>query len=96
MKQARQKPNTPQKYGYAHKVIPIRKRIWQKVLIRWAVVLGIGVALIGLCLIAKPMFRNFPSRYRLSWMLTGEASGRKRIFFARPIATFSSCRMAYN
>ena len=71
MKQAKQKPNTPQKYGYAHKVIPIRKRIWQKVLIRWAVVLGIGVAFIGLCWIAKPMFRNFPSRYRLSWILTG-------------------------
>lgn len=71
MKQAKQKPNTPQKYGYAHKVIPIRKRIWQKVLLRWAVVLGIGVAFIGLCLIAKPMFRNFPSRYRLSWILTG-------------------------
>jgi hypothetical protein len=71
MKPDKVKPNTPQKYGYAHKVIPIRKRIWQKVLIRWAVVLGIGVAFIGLCLIAKPMFRNFPSRYRLSWMLTG-------------------------
>ena len=71
MKPDKVKPNTPQKYGYAHKVIPIRTRIWQKVLIRWAVVLGIGVAFIGLCLIAKPMFRNFPSRYRLSWMLTG-------------------------
>ena len=71
MKPDKVKPNTPQKYGYAHKVIPIRKRILQKVLIRWAVVLGIGVAFIGLCLIAKPMFRNFPSRYRLSLMLTG-------------------------
>lgn len=71
MKQAKQKPNTPQKYGYAHKVIPIRKRIWQKVLIRWLVVIGIGVVFVVLCLIAKPMFRNFPLRYRLSWILTG-------------------------
>ncbi len=70
MKQPKEKPNTPQKYGYAHKVIPIRKRIWQKVLIRWVILIGVGVAFVILCLIAKPMFRNYPSRYRLSIMLT--------------------------
>lgn len=63
------KPNTPQKYGYAHKVIPIRKRIWQKVAIRWAVLVALAIAFAVLCVVAKPMFRNYPRRYTLSkWM----------------------------
>ena len=38
------KPNTPQKYGHARRVIPIRRRIWQRVAIRWLILLAIGVA----------------------------------------------------
>ena len=53
-----QKPNTPQKYGHARRIIPIRRRIWQKVLIRWAVVLGIGVAFVIFCIISGDAFRN--------------------------------------
>ena len=66
----KQKPNTPQQYGHARKILPIRKRIWQKVLIRWAVLIAIGIAFAILCVIAKPMFRNYPQRYELSKWLT--------------------------
>ena len=56
------KPNTPQKYGYAHRVIPIRKRIWQKVLIRWAILAVVGVAILVLNAIGEkvPTLRNYP------------------------------------
>lgn len=66
----KQKPNTPQQYGHARKILPIRKRIWQKVLVRWAVLIAIGIAFAILCVIAKPMFRNYPQRYELSKWLT--------------------------
>ena len=61
MKQTKEKPNTPQKYGYARKVIPIRKRIWQKVLIRWMILLGVGVAFLILNGIGEkvPTLRNY-------------------------------------
>ena len=68
---SKQKPNTPQKYGYAHKVIPIRKRIWQKVLIRWGVLIAVGLVFIAFGVMAKPMFRNYPQGYELSKWLTG-------------------------
>ena len=58
MKQTDQKPNTPQKYGHARRVIPIRKRIWQRVLIRWLVILAIGLAFALLCYISAPRFRS--------------------------------------
>ena len=61
MKPTKEKPNTPQKYGYAHKVIPIRKRIWQKVMIRWAILVAIGVAFLILNAIGEkvPTLRNY-------------------------------------
>lgn len=58
MKQTDQKPNTPQKYGHARRVIPIRKRIWQKVVIRWMILLAIGAAFALLCYISAPRFRS--------------------------------------
>ena len=58
MKQTDQKPNTPQKYGHARRVIPIRKRIWQRVLIRWLVILAIGLVFALLCYISAPRFRS--------------------------------------
>ena len=54
----KQKPNTPQKYGHARRVIPIRRRIWQKVALRWLVILAIGVGLALLCYISAPRFRS--------------------------------------
>ena len=58
MKQTDQKPNTPQKYGHARRVIPIRKRIWQRVLILWLILLAIGLAFALLCYISAPRFRS--------------------------------------
>ena len=54
----KQKPNTPQKYGHARRVIPIRRRIWLKVALRWLVILAIGAAFVLLCVISEPRFRN--------------------------------------
>ena len=58
MKQTDQKPNTPQKYGHARRVIPIRKRIWQRVLILWLILLAVGLAFALLCWISEPRFRS--------------------------------------
>ena len=58
MKQTDQKPNTPQKYGHARRVIPIRKRIWQRVLILWLILLAIGLVFALLCYISAPRFRS--------------------------------------
>ena len=66
----KKKPNTPQKYGHARRIIPIRKRIWQKVMIRWAVVLGIGVAFVIFCIISGKAYHNYPQKQQLSWGLT--------------------------
>ena len=66
----KKKPNTPQKYGHARRIIPIRKRIWQKVLIRWAIVLGIGVACVIGCIISGKAYHNYPQKQQLSWGLT--------------------------
>ncbi len=52
----KQKPNTPQKYGHAHRIIPIRHRIWQKVALRWLVILAIGAAFAVLCYVSAPRF----------------------------------------
>lgn len=52
------KPNTPQKYGHARRVIPIRRRIWQKVLIRWLIILAIGAVFALLCYVSAPRFRS--------------------------------------
>lgn len=52
------KPNTPQKYGHARRVIPIRRRIWQRVAIRWLIILGIGAAFALLCVISAPRFHS--------------------------------------
>ena len=54
----KQKPNTPQKYGHARRVISIRRRIWLKVALRWLVILAIGAAFVLLCVISEPRFRN--------------------------------------
>ena len=58
MKQTDQKPNTPQKYGHARRIIPIRKRIWRRVLILWLILLAIGLAFALLCYISAPRFRS--------------------------------------
>jgi len=58
MKQVPKNPKTPQKYGYARHVLPINKRIWQKILIRWVIVLGVGVALFLLTLISRPFYHT--------------------------------------
>ena len=58
MKQIDQKPNTPQKYGHARRVIPIRKRILQRVLILWLILLAIGLVFALLCYISAPRFRS--------------------------------------
>ena len=49
------KPNTPQKYGHARRVVPIRRRIWQKVALRWLIMLAIGVAIL---LLTDITYRN--------------------------------------
>ena len=59
MKQtSEQKPNTPQKFGHARRVIPIRRRIWLKVGILWLILLGIAAAFVLLCYISAPRFRS--------------------------------------
>jgi hypothetical protein len=71
MKEPKLKPNTPQKYGYASKVIPIRKRIWRKVLIRWMILAIVGVAFVILNAIGEkvPTLRNYPKMIILGrWM----------------------------
>jgi hypothetical protein len=71
MKEPKKKPNTPQKYGYASKVIPIRKRIWRKVLIRWMILAIVGVAFVILNAIGEkvPTLRNYPQMIILGrWM----------------------------
>ena len=52
------KPSTPQKYGHARRVIPIRKRILQRVLILWLILLAVGLAFALLCWISEPRFRS--------------------------------------
>ncbi len=69
MKQTPPKNKTPQKYGHASRILPIRKRIWQKVLIRWAIVLAIGIALVLLCVISQPFYRKV-SDFNLGISLT--------------------------
>ena len=67
----KQKPNTPQKYGYARKVIPIRKRIWLRVLKRWLILAIVGVAFVILNAIGEkvPTLRNYPKMILLGrWM----------------------------
>ena len=59
MKQtSEQKPNTPQKFGHARRVIPIRRRIWLKVGILWLILLAIAAAFVLLCYISAPRFRS--------------------------------------
>ena len=65
----KQKPNTPQKYGHARRVIPIRRRIWQRVAIRWLILLVIGGAFALLCYVSAPRFRN-PRDLQLSIGMT--------------------------
>lgn len=71
MKERKQKPNTPQKYGYARKVIPIRKRIRLRVLKRWLILAIVGVAFVILNAIGEkvPTLRNYPQMVILGrWM----------------------------
>ena len=60
--QKKTKPNTPQKYGHRKKIVPIRKRIWQKVAVRWVLLAAVGVAIIILSVISEkvPTLRNYP------------------------------------
>ena len=60
------KPNTPQKYGHRRHIVPIRRRIWQKVVLRWLIVLAVGAAIVLLTQIAKPMYRNYSRGYQVS------------------------------
>ena len=72
MKSTERKPNTPQKYGHARRILPIRKRIWQKVLIRWIVLLVLAVVFAVLCVISErvPTLRNYPKMIDLGRALT--------------------------
>lgn len=70
MNQPKKKPpNTPQKYGHARRIIPIRKRIRQRVMLRWAIVLAIGIGILILCIISGKAYHNFPQKQQLSWGL---------------------------
>lgn len=70
MKQTTDKtPNTPQKYGHARRVIPIRRRIWLRVALRWLIVLAVGGAMALLCYISAPRFRS-PRDFQISIGMT--------------------------
>ena len=69
MKQTDQKPNTPQKYGHARRILPIRKRIWRRVLILWLILLAIGLIFALLCYISAPRFRSL-QEFRISVGMT--------------------------
>ena len=66
------KPNTPQKYGHARRIIPIRRRIRQKVLIRWLVLLALAAVFAVFCIISEdvPTLRNYPQMKALGRWLT--------------------------
>ena len=66
----RGKPNTPQQYGHRKRIVPIRRRIWQKVALRWLVVLAIGVGIVLLTQIARPMYRNYSRGYKISLVMS--------------------------
>lgn len=53
-----QTPNTPQKYGHARRIIPIRHRIWLRVALRWLILLAVGGVMALLCYISAPRFRS--------------------------------------
>ena len=63
------KPNTPQKYGHARRVIPIRRRIWLKVLYLWLILLAIGGAFALLCAVSAPRF-HYLRDFRVSISMT--------------------------
>lgn len=48
--------NSPQKFGHARRILPIHKRIWQRVLIRWGIVLAVGVACTVFCLASRRFY----------------------------------------
>jgi len=53
-----QTPNTPQKRGHARRIIPIRRRIWLRVALRWLILLAVGGLMALLCYISAPRFRS--------------------------------------
>lgn len=63
---------TPQKYGYARRIVPIRKRIWQRVLIRWCVLIALAVVVLVVCVISEkhPTLRNYPNMVKLGRILS--------------------------
>ena len=66
---ADQTPNTPQRHGHARRVIPIRRRIWQRVALRWLILLAVGGAMALLCYISAPRFRS-PRDFQISIGMT--------------------------
>ena len=64
-----QKLHTPQKYGHARRIIPIRRRIRLRVALRWLILLAVGGALALLCYISAPRFRS-PRDFQISIGMT--------------------------
>lgn len=65
-KSKKPRPDTPQRYGHRRRIVPIRRRIRQRVVLRWLIVLAVGVAIVLLTQIAKPMYRGYAKGYQLS------------------------------
>ena len=64
-----QAPNTPQKRGHARRIIPIRRRIWLRVALRWLILLAVGGAMALLCYVSAPRFRS-PRDFQISIGMT--------------------------
>lgn len=54
--------NTPQKYGHARRVIPIRRRIRRRLFLRWLVVLAVGGVILLLTLSTAGFYRTQQER----------------------------------
>lgn len=63
------KSRTPQKQGHARRVIPIRRRIWGRIVIRWLILLAIAAVFVLLCAVSAPAYRS-QRNMQIGWGMT--------------------------
>ncbi len=70
IKAPKRRVQTPTVFRSIGGVVPIRKKIRQRILLRWAIVMLLGIAFGAFLILSEPMFRNSPSEYRLNQAVT--------------------------
>lgn len=60
---------TPQKSGHARRIIPIRRRIWGRIAIRWLILLAIAAVFVILCAVSAPTYRS-NRNMQIGWGMT--------------------------